>query len=86
MNKVRFKIQNTMEAFGCEEEEEEILVALTDFGYEIFEAEQPPGVIVPYHTHKREESIVLLEGKMQFNVEEELSVVEYFLVKTINTP
>ena len=84
MNKVRFKIQNTMEAFGCEEEEEEILVALTDFGYEIFEAEQPPGVIVPYHTHKREESIVLLEGKMQFNVEEELSVVESGQVITIN--
>ena len=85
MDGARFKIQNTMEAFGCEEEEEEELLAtLTDFGYEIYEAEQPPGVIVPYHAHKKEESIIILEGKMRFNVEEELSVVESGQVITIS--
>ena len=84
MDSSRFKIQNTMEAWGCEEEEEELLAALTDFGYDIFEAEQPPGVIVPYHAHKREESIIILEGKMQFNVEEELSIIESGQVITIN--
>jgi quercetin dioxygenase-like cupin family protein len=41
----------------------------------IFEVAQPAGSIVTYHTHEETESVIVLNGVMQFNVEEELVLV-----------
>jgi quercetin dioxygenase-like cupin family protein len=32
--------------------------------------------LVPYHTHEEEETLIVLDGRMQFNVEEELVLLQ----------
>ncbi|OGL61493.1 MAG: hypothetical protein A3J27_15815 [Candidatus Tectomicrobia bacterium RIFCSPLOWO2_12_FULL_69_37] len=67
-----YRVEDVASALRCEPEPEEIVAALAERDYRIFEAEQPPGAFVPYHAHEEEETIIVLGGRMQFNVEEEL--------------
>jgi quercetin dioxygenase-like cupin family protein len=72
MSKPAYRIEDVATSLRCEPEPEEIVSALAERDYRIFEVEQPPGALVPYHAHEEEETIVVLDGRMQFNVEEEL--------------
>ncbi|MDA1000215.1 MAG: cupin domain-containing protein [bacterium] len=74
--KSSYRVEDVAFALQCEPDQEAIVSALAERDYRIFEVEQPAGAIVPYHTHDEEETIVLLDGRVQFNVEEELVVLE----------
>ncbi len=76
MKKPAYRVEDVATAFRCEPEQEEIISALAERDYRIFEVEQPPNAFVPYHTHNEEETIIVIDGEMQFNVEEELVRVE----------
>lgn len=74
--KAKYRVENVTLALQCEPEQDAIVSALVERDYRIFEVEQPAGAIVPYHTHDEEETIVVLAGRVQFNVEEELVLIE----------
>lgn len=76
MSKPAYRVEYVAEAFSCEPEQDEIVSALAERDFRIFEVEQPRGAMVPYHTHDEEERLIVLEGRMQFNVEEELVLIE----------
>ena len=83
MNKPAYRLEDVATAYQCEPEQEEIIYALAERDYRVFEVEQPAGAFVPYHTHHEEEAIIVIEGQMQFNVEEELVLVQQGEVITI---
>ena len=83
MMKPAYRVEDVTTAFRCDPEQEEIISALAERDYRIFEVEQPSGALVPYHAHEEEESIIVLRGTMQFNVEEEIVPVEQGKVITI---
>ena len=83
MSKPTYRLEDVATAYQCEPELEEIISALAERDYRVFEVEQPAGAFVPYHTHHEEEAIIVIEGQMQFNVEEELVLVQQGEVITI---
>ena len=83
MNKPTYRLEDVATAYECEPEQEEIIFALAERDYRVFEVEQPAGAFVPYHTHHEEEAVIVIEGQMQFNVEEELVLVQQGEVITI---
>lgn len=76
MSKPTYRVEDVAKAFCCEPDQEEIVSALSERDFRIFEVEQPKNALVPYHTHDEEERLIVLEGRMQFNVEEELVLLE----------
>ena len=68
----------------CETEPEEILQAMSVLGFKLFGAVQPPGVLIPYHTHEQDEWLIVLEGCMKLIIEEEFVLVEEGEVVTIS--
>ena len=76
MSKPTYLVEEVAKAFGCEPEQEEIISALSERDFRIFEVEQPKDAMVPYHTHHEEEKLIVIDGRMQFNVEEELVLLE----------
>ena len=83
MKKPAYRLEDVATAYQCESEQEEIIAALAERDYRVFEVEQPVGAFVPYHTHDEEEAVIVIEGQMQFNVEEELVLVQKGDVITI---
>lgn len=83
MKKPAYRLEDVATAYQCESEQEEIIAALAERDYRVFEVEQPAGAFVPYHTHDEEEAVIVIEGQMQFNVEEELVLVQQGEVITI---
>ena len=83
MKKPAYRLEDVAIAYQCEPEQEEIISALAERDYRVFEVEQPAGAFVPYHTHDEEEAVIVIEGQMQFNVEEELVLVQQGEVITI---
>ena len=83
MKKPAYRLEDVATAYQCEPEQEEIISALAERDYRVFEVEQPAGAFVPYHTHDEEEAVIVIEGQMQFNVEEELVLVQQGEVITI---
>jgi len=83
MNNAHYRVEDVATAFRCEPEQEEIISALAERDFRIFEVEQPAGAFVPYHTHDEEESVIVLDGAMNFNVEEEIVRVSKGEVITI---
>ncbi len=83
MREPAYRLEDVATAYECEPEHEEIISALAERDYRIFEVEQPAGAFVPYHAHRKEEAVVVVEGQMQFNVEEELVLVRRGEVITI---
>ncbi|MCY4382153.1 MAG: cupin domain-containing protein [Nitrospinae bacterium] len=83
MKKPAYRLEDVATAYQCESEQEEIIAALAERDYRVFEVEQPVGAFVPYHTHDEEEAVIVIEGQMQFNVEEELVLVQQGDVITI---
>lgn len=83
MKKPAYRLEDVATAYQCEPEQEEIISALAERDYRVFEVEQPAGAFVPYHTHDEEEAVIVIEGRMQFNVEEELVLVQQGEVITI---
>lgn len=78
-----YRVEDIAAAYQCEPEQEEIISALAERDYRVFEVEQPAGAFVPYHAHREEEAVIVVEGRMQFNVEEELVLVQSGEVITI---
>ena len=76
MSKPAYRVDDVAKAFHCEPEQEEIISALSERDFRIFEVEQPADALVPYHTHEEEEKLIIIDGRMQFNVEEELVLLE----------
>jgi len=76
MSKPTYRVEDVAKAFSCAPDQEDIVSALSERDFRIFEVEQPKDALVPYHTHDEEERLIVLEGRMQFNVEEELVVLE----------
>ncbi len=76
MPKPAYRVEEVAKAFSCEPEQEEIISALAERDFRIFEVEQPKDAMVPYHTHDEEETLIVLGGRMQFNVEEEIVLLE----------
>ena len=83
MKKPTYRLEDVATVYQCEPEQEEIISALAERDYRVFEVEQPAGAFVPYHTHDEEEAVIVIEGRMQFNVEEELVLVQQGEVITI---
>ena len=83
MKKPAYRLEDVATAYQYEPEQEEIISALAERDYRVFEVEQPAGAFVPYHTHDEEEAVIVIEGRMQFNVEEELVLVQQGEVITI---
>ena len=83
MKKPAYRLEDVATAYQCESEQEEIIAALAERDFRVFEVEQPVGAFVPYHTHDEEEAVIVIEGQMQFNVEEELVLVQQGDVITI---
>ena len=76
MSKPTYRVDDVAKVFQCEPEQEEIISALSERDFRIFEVEQPADALVPYHTHEEEERLIILDGRMQFNVEEDLVLLE----------
>lgn len=76
MSKPTYRVEEVTKAFQCEPEQEEIISALSERDFRIFEVEQPADALVPYHTHEEEETLIVVDGRMQFNIEEELVLLE----------
>ena len=76
MSKRTYRVEEVATAFSCEPVQDEIVSALSERDFRIFEVEQPKDAMVPYHTHDEEEKLIVLGGRMQFNVEEELVLLE----------
>jgi quercetin dioxygenase-like cupin family protein len=76
MSKPTYRVEEVATAFSCEPVQDEIVSALSERDFRIFEVEQPKDAMVPYHTHDEEEKLIVLGGRMQFNVEEELVLLE----------
>ena len=83
MPKPFYTVEEVSKAFSCEPVQDEIVSALAERDFRIFEVEQPKDAMVPYHTHDEEEKLIVLKGRMQFNVEEELVLIEKGEVITI---
>ena len=83
MSKPAYRVEDVAAAYQCEPEQEEIISALAERDYRVFEVEQPAGAFVPYHAHYEEEAVIVVKGRMQFNVEEELVLVQSGEVITI---
>ncbi|MBI2880001.1 MAG: cupin domain-containing protein [Candidatus Tectomicrobia bacterium] len=60
----------------CDAEPEEIVQAMSERDFRVFGAVQPPGVLVPYHTHEEDEWLIVLEGCMKLIIEEEPVMLE----------
>ncbi len=82
--KSTYRIDDVATAFQCDPEREEIISALAERDYRVFEVEQPVGALVPYHTHDEEETLIVIGGRIQFNVEEELIPLEKGDILVIN--
>ena len=78
-----YSVGTVQEWFDCDAEPEEIVEAMSDRDFKVFGAVQPPGVLVPYHTHKQEEWIIVLEGCMKLIIEEEPVMLDVGDVITI---
>ncbi len=76
MSKPAYLVEEVAKAFSCEPEQDEIISALSERDFRIFEVEQPKDAMVPYHTHDEDERLIVIDGRMQFNVEEELVLLE----------
>jgi len=70
------RIENVALAFGCGTGHRAILSALAEDFRRVVEVIEPAGVVVPYHTHRQDEIIIVVEGRVQFNVEEELVLLQ----------
>ncbi len=79
-----YSLGTVQDLLDCDAEPEEILQAMSERDFKVFGAVQPPGVLVPYHTHEEEEWLVVLEGCMKFIIEEEPVMVEVGDVITIS--
>ena len=79
-----YSLGTVQEWLDCDTEPEEIVQAMSDLGFKLFGAVQPPGVLVPYHTHEQDEWLIVLEGWMKLIIEEELVMVEEGEVITIS--
>lgn len=78
-----YRVGHVGNFLNCGTQRGEIISALVELNCRIFEVVQPAGSIVPYHTHEETESIIVLKGVMQFNVEEELVLVDSGEIITI---
>ncbi len=58
--------------------------AMSDRDFKVSGAAQPAGVLVPYHTHEKEEWIIVLEGCLKLIIEEEPVMLEVGEVITIS--
>ncbi len=76
MSKPTYRVDDVAKVFQCEPEQEEIISALSERDFRIFEVVQPADALVPYHTHEEDERLIILDGRMQFNVEEDLVLLE----------
>ncbi len=76
MSKPAYRVDDVAKAFHCKPDQEEIISALSERDFRIFEVDQPADALVPYHTHEEEEKLIIIDGRMQFNVEEELVLLE----------
>ena len=76
MSKPTYRVDDVAKAFHCKPDQEEIISALSERDFRIFEVDQPADALVPYHTHEEEEKLIIIDGRMQFNVEEELVLLE----------
>lgn len=76
MAKPDLQIQEVADFLQCATEPGEIADALSRHCHHVFEVEELPGSIIPYHSHSQEETVVVLEGVLRLNVEENLTVVE----------
>ncbi len=76
MSKPTYRVDDVAKVFQCEPEQEEIISALSERDFRVFEVEQPADALIPYHTHEEEERLIILDGRMQFNVEEDLVLLE----------
>ena len=76
MSKPTYRVDDVSKAFQCEPDQEEIISALSERDFRIFEVEQPADALIPYHTHEEEETLIIIDGRMQFNVEEDLVLLE----------
>ncbi len=78
-----YQVGHVGDSLHCGTLRGEIISALLELDCRIFEVAQPAGSIVPYHTHEETESVIVLNGIMQFNVEEELVLVNSGEIITI---
>lgn len=76
MAKPDLQIKEVASFLQCAPEPSEIADALSRYCHHVFEVEELPGSIIPYHSHSQEETVVVLEGALRLNVEENLSVIE----------
>lgn len=76
MAKPPFRIVDAARSLRCAPELPEIAAALARSHGRVFEVVEPPGSIAPYHAHAQQETVIVLEGAMRFNVEEELTLVQ----------
>ena len=78
-----YQVGHVCDSLHCGTQRGEIISALMQLDCRIFEVAQPAGSIVTYHTHKETESVIVLNGVMQFNVEEDLVLVNSGEIITI---
>ena len=53
MPKPAYRVEEVTKAFSCEPEQEEIISALAERDFRIFEVEQPKDAMVPYNPESR---------------------------------
>ena len=76
MAKPTFRIEDAARFLRCAPEAGAIAAALTRNCPYVLEVEEPAGSVVPYHSHPQEETVVVFDGVLRFNVEEKLTLVE----------
>ena len=76
MSKPTYRVDDVSKAFQCDLDQEEIISALSERDFRFFEVIQPADTLIPYHTHEEEETLIVIDGRMQFNVEEDLVLLE----------
>ncbi|MFQ6110588.1 MAG: cupin domain-containing protein [Nitrospinota bacterium] len=78
-----YEIHSLYEILECEPNREEIISALAERSCRVFEVIQPANALVPYHVHEEDEVIIMLEGQVKMNIEEDLIVIGLGDVLTI---
>lgn len=78
-----YRLESLYGKLECGPQREDILSALSQWNYRVFEVEQPPDTLMPYHTHEEDEVLIILEGRLHLNIEEELVIIGVGDVLTI---
>jgi len=78
-----YEIEKGRSVFSSDHKLLKLIKELLLLNYKIYEIDQKPGDITPYHSHKHKEIVMVYEGKMRMIIEEDIVDLEEGDIVTI---